>query len=334
MLDNSFNELISMIEKRRMNAYLKINEEEIMLNFEVGEFIDKLIKNANYGDKVVDSISNHMKEKYPHMTGYDRRSLYRKVDFYNAYKNNEKALELAIKTSWSNNILILGNTKTEDERLFYLSLAVKEKYTKRELDRQIDSNYYGRYISSPDLALPSLTPTIDEDDYPNTRILDIYSLEFLDLPNQYKEKDFKDAILANMKDFILEIGKDFTFIREEYKVHVGKQDFYIDLLFYNRTLSCLVAFELKVGPYKAEYASKMSLYLEALDREVKKDHENPSVGVILCTSKDKDVVEYSMSKSMSQTLVSEYTLKLIDKKLLENKLKEVKRIIEISEQLF
>ena len=170
MLDNNFNELISMIEKRRMNAYLKINEEEIMLNFEVGEFIDKLVKNANCGDKIVDSIVNYMKTNYPNMNGYDRRSLYRKVDFYNAYKDNNKALELAIKLSWSNNILILGNTKTDEERLFYLALSVKEKYTKRELDRQIDSNYYGRYISSPDLALPSLISTILSK-YQNTRYL-------------------------------------------------------------------------------------------------------------------------------------------------------------------
>ena len=176
--------------------------------------------------------------------------------------------------------------------------------------------------------LPTVNKTVDEDDYPNTRILDTYSLEFLDLPNEFSEKDLKNAIIKNLKDFILEVGKDFTFIGNEYRVQVGNHDFFIDLLFYNRELSCLVAFELKLGEFKAEYLGKMNLYLEALDRDIKKENENPSVGIILCSSKDKDVVEYSLSKNMSQTLISEYKLKLIDKKLLENKLGEMKKILE------
>ena len=126
----------------------------------------------------------------------------------------------------------------------------------------------------------------------------------------------------------LEVGKDFTFIGDEYKVQVWSHDFFIDLLFYNRELSCLVAFELKLGEFKAEYLGKMNLYLEALDRDVKKEQENPSVGVILCSSKDEDVVEYTISKNMSQTMISEYKLKLIDKKLLETKLKEMKNLID------
>ena len=126
----------------------------------------------------------------------------------------------------------------------------------------------------------------------------------------------------------LEVGKDFTIIWDEYRVQVGNHDFFIDLLFYNRELSCLVAFELKLGEFKAEYLGKMNLYLEVLDRDVKKEQENPSVGVILCSSKDEDVVEYLISKNMSQTMISEYKLKLIDKKLLETKLKEMKNLID------
>ena len=176
--------------------------------------------------------------------------------------------------------------------------------------------------------LPSIKKTVDEDDYPNTRILDTYSLEFLNLPNEFSENDLKKSIISNLKEFILEVGKDFTFIDDEFKIQVGNHDFFIDLLFYNRELSCLVAFELKLGEFKAEYLGKMNLYLEALDRDVKKKNENPSVGIILCSSKDKDVVEYSMNKNMSKTMISEYKLKLIDKKLLRAKLNEVKRLVE------
>lgn len=145
--------------------------------------------------------------------------------------------------------------------------------------------------------LPTVNKTVDEDDYPNTRILDTYSLEFLDLPNEFSEKDLKNAIIKNLKDFILEVGKDFTFIGDEYRVQVGNHDFFIDLLFYNRELSCLVAFELKLGEFKAEYLGKMNLYLEALDRDVKKEQENPSVGVILCSSKDEMLLNIQLVKT-------------------------------------
>ena len=285
-------------------------------------------KKANIGDKITTKAAAFMKNNYPNIKGFTKRNIERMVQFYKIYKDDEIATPLVTQLSWSNNLLILSGTKTKEERYFYLQLAVKNKYSKRELDRQISSSYYERYLLSDGKQLPFITKTIDEDDYPNTRILDTYSLEFLDLLENFSENDLRNSIINNLKNFILEIGKDFTFRSNEYRVQVGNHDFFIDLLFYNRELSCLVAFELKLGEYKAEYLGKMSLYLEALDRDIKKENENPSVGIILCSSKDKEVVEYSMSKNMSQTLISEYKLKLIDKKILENKLKEVKNLFD------
>ena len=153
--------------------------------------------------------------------------------------------------------------------------------------------------------------------------MDSYVLEFLDLPEQYSESNLKKAIIGNLKNFILEFGKDFTFIGEEYRVQVGGQDFYIDLLFYNRALSCLVPIELKIGKFKPEHIGQINFYLEALDRDVKKPNENPSVGVILCATKDDAIVEYALSRSLSPTMVADYTLKLPDKKLLEDKIREI-----------
>lgn len=328
MLDVDFNQIIELIEKRKNNAYKKVNEEMILLYLEVGRFLYELKENSGYGDKITTKAADFMKNNYPAIKGFTKRNIERMVQFYSTYKDDEIASPLVTQLSWTNNLLILSGAKTKEERHFYLQLSIKNNYSKRELDRQITSSYYERYMLSDGKQLPSTTKTIDEDDYPNTRILDTYSLEFLDLPNEYTEKDLKNAIIKNLKDFILEVGKDFTFIDNEYRVQVGNHDFFIDLLFYNRELSCLVAFELKLGEFKAEYLGKMSLYLEALDRDVKKPQENPSVGIILCSSKDKDVVEYSLSKNMSQTLISEYKLKLIDKKLLETKLKEMKSLIE------
>ena len=330
MIEVNFNRIIELIEQRKNNAYMKINEELILMYLDVGNFLYDLQQKSKYGDKITTKAAEYMKNNHPNIRGFTKRNIERMIQFYKTYKDDEIATPLVTQLSWTNNLLILSATKTKDERYFYLNLAVKNKYSKRELDRQISSSYYERYLLSDGKQLPSIKKTIDEDDYPNTRILDTYSLEFLNLPEQFSENDLRNSIINNLKSFILEIGKDFTFIGDEYKVQVGNRDFFIDLLFYNRELSCLVAFELKLGEYKAEYLGKMNLYLEALDRDVKKENENPSVGIILCSSKDKDVVEYSISKNMSQTLISEYKLKLIDKKLLENKLKEVKNLIDIS----
>ena len=245
--------------------------------------------------------------------------------FYELYKDNQKVSTLLTQLSWSNHLKIMSACKSMDERIFYMNMCISEKYSARELARQIDSGYYERYM----LSQKPIAPAIDESKQATGNIfLDNYVLDFLDVPDAVSEHDLQKSIIRNLKNFILEIGKDFTFIGEEYRVQVGNHDYYIDLLFYHRGLSCLVAFELKIGEFKPEYVGKINLYLEALDREVKKDNENPSVGVILCASKDDEVVEFALSRSLSPTMVSEYKLKLIDKKLLQKKLKEY---IELAE---
>jgi predicted nuclease of restriction endonuclease-like (RecB) superfamily len=324
----NFSEIISMIETRRNNAYKKVNEELISLYWDFGKYVSEKVNYSNWGDKIVDKLVEFMKREYPTMRGFNKRGIYRMKQFYETYKDFPFVSPLVTQISWTNNLLILSGTNSIEEKEFYIKMCIKNNYSKRELDRQISSGYFHRYMLADGKANQSLSKTVGEEDYPNTKILDTYSLEFLDLPNNYSEKDLKKAIISNMRDFILEIGKDFSFVGEEYRVQVGNEDFYIDLLFYNRTLSCLVAFELKIGKFKPEYISKMDFYLEALDRQEKKENENPSVGVILCASKDEQVVEYAMSRSMSPTMVSQYTLKLIDKKLLEEKLKEINDIVE------
>lgn len=317
-----------MIEFRKNNAYKRVNEEMILLYLDVGKYLYELQQNGKFGDKITTKAANYMKNNYPNIKGFTKRNIERMVQFYKIYKNDKIATPLVTQISWTNNLLIISGSKTKKERHFYLKLAIKNNYSKRELSRQIASSYYERYLLSNGNQLQTCKKIIDEDGYPSTRILDIYSLEFLDLPIKFSENDLRKSIINNLKSFILEVGKDFIFIEDEYRIQVGNHDFFIDLLFFNRELSCLVAFELKLGEFKAEYLGKMNLYLEALDRDKKKENENPSVGVILCSSKDKDVVEYSLGKNMSQTMISEYKLKLIDKKLLEYKLNEVKNLIE------
>lgn len=254
----------------------------------------------------------------PGVKGFNRRGLYRMKQFYETYKDDEFVTPLVTQISWTNHLLILSGAKSAEERHFCMALCAKEHYSKREPERQIDSAYYERYMLSAKKLVPESVPQ----DVRGS-ILDTYVLEFLDLPEQFSERNLRKAITDNLKQFILEFGKDFTFIGEEYRIQVGGQDFYIDLLFYNRALSCLVPIELKIENFKPEHIGQINFYLEALDRAVKRPKENPSVGVILCAGKDDAVVEYALSRSMSPTLVSDYTLHLSDKKLLQNKLREL-----------
>ncbi|MFQ6332807.1 PDDEXK nuclease domain-containing protein [Methylophilus sp. 3sh_L] len=156
-----------------------------------------------------------------------------------------------------------------------------------------------------------------------TTFKDSYVLEFLGLPETHSESDLQKALTQHIKAFILELGNDFIFMGEEYRLQVGNQDFYIDLLFYHRGLAALVAFELKIGQFSPEHMGQLNFYLEALDRDVKKPHENPSIGVLLCRDKDDEVVEYALSRNLSPALVAQYQLQLPDKKLIQAKLHEL-----------
>ena len=316
--NNDFGAVISIIENAKGRALKAVNAELINMYWEVGEYLSKLCAESSFGDKVVDEVADYIAEANPTIKGFNRRGLYRMRQFYETYKDDEFVTPLVTQISWTNHLLIMSKSKTKEERDFYIALAAKEHYSKRELERQLDSAYYERYVLSSGKQPPELVTQKVR----NT-ILDTYVLEFLDLPEQYSERNFRKAIIENLKNFILEFGKDFTFIGEEYRVQVGGQDFFIDLLFYNRALSCLVPIELKIGKFKPEHIGQINFYLEALDRDVKKPNENPSVGLILCASKDDAVVEYALSRSMSPTLVSDYTLCLPDKQILKDKLQEL-----------
>jgi len=316
--NNNFSNIISIIEAAKQRAIKAVNAELINMYWEVGKYLSSLVENSSFGDKVIDEIAAYIAENNPTIKGFNRRGLYRMKQFYETYKDDEIVTPLVTQISWTNHLLIMSGSKSAEERRFYIELCIKNNYSKRELERQIDSAYYQRYMLSAKKPLPENVPSTVRGN-----ILDSYVLEFLNLPEQYSENNLKKAIIGNLKNFILEFGKDFTFIGEEYRVQVGGQDFYIDLLFYNRALSCLVPIELKIGKFKPEHIGQLNFYLEALDRDVKKSNENPSVGVILCATKDDAVVEYALSRSMSPTMVADYTLQLPDKKLLEEKLREI-----------
>ncbi len=327
-LESHFIEIYRLINKSRTKALAAVNTELIDLYMEIGKYISIKISNEEWGKSVVKNLSEYLNKIEPNLKGFSSQNLWRMKQFYEAYSSNQNILPLVREISWTNNMIILSKTETEKEREFYIRLSIKEHLSKRELERQINSSVFERTILSKQKLSPpvrEIYPTADKE------FKDRYLLDFLSLPETFTEKNLRRSIIKNLKKFILEFGKDFTFVGEEYRIQVGKKDFYIDLLFYHRELQCLVAIELKTTDFKPEYMGKMEFYLEALDNDVKKQHEKPSVGLILCKSKDEKIVEYALNRTFSPTLIAQYKTKLIDKKLLETKLDEFFELGETQE---
>ena len=319
-MGNRFTDIIQLIKQSRTNAIRAVNAELINLYWNIREYISKKIEQSEWGDSVVTELANFIQTNEPEIKGFSDKNIWRMKQFYETYKDFPKLSPLVREISWTNNLLIFSRCKTIEEMEFYLKIVKQENYSKRELDRQISASFFERTM----IGNSKLSPLEREsnNDFSNA-FKDSYVFEFLNLADPHSESDLQHGLVRQMKNFILELGKDFLFIGEEYKLQVGNSDFYIDLLFYHRGLQCLVAFELKADKFKPDHLGQLNFYLEALDRDIKKSNENPSIGVLLCKDKDSEVVEYALSRSLSPTMVSEYKTQLPDKKLLQQKLHEL-----------
>ena len=239
--------------------------------------------------------------------------------FYEAYQGDDKVAPLVRLLPWTHNLIILSQSKRAEEREFYLRMAAQEKWGKRELERQFKTALFERVVLNP----VKVSPVVRQS-HPLAlgAFKDAYMVEFLGLPEGHSESDLHRGLLAKLNAFLIELGRDFCFVGSEFPVQVGGRDFALDLLFFHRGLNCLVAIELKVGRFEPEYLGKLSFYLEALDRDARKPHENPAIGVLLCASKDDEVVEYALSRSASPALIAQYQTQLPHKALLQSKLHE------------
>lgn len=224
-------------------------------------------------------------------------------------------------------LVLLSKNKEAQETLFYLQKSITDKLTVKQLEREINSSSYERTILGKQML--SVLPA--QMKLPEKLFKDPYIFEFLDLPDGHSEKDFEKAITSNLQKFILEIGKGFTYMGEQFRVQVGNRDFRTDLLFYHRDLQCLVLFELKIQDFEPEFLGKLNFYLEALDRDVKRPNENPSIGILLCKRKGTEVLNYAMARNISPAIVAEYETKLIDRKVLTNKLHQLANLLNKKE---
>jgi len=368
-----FEEIVRLIEESRNRAFQKVNEELVLLYFTVGKTVSVRVAEGTWGEKTVDELSSYILNRFPGLSGFTRRGLYRMKQFYETYFSGSECFKLwlevqgtvqpsqivspvatQIKTgkktdnqivsplatqlqvadnkhdifvttlltqiTWSNHMEILSGGKTPEEKLFYLLLSAKDKLNKLELRRQIKTASFARsMLAKNQNKIVSVLPT----QFPTNIFKDPYIFEFLDLPDGHSENDLEKALVKNLQKFILEIGKGFTYMGNQFRLQVGNRDFYTDLLFYHRDLQCLVLFELKIQEFEPEFLGKLNFYLEALDRDVKRPHEKPSIGVLLCKGKDNEVVEYSMARNTSPAMIADYETKLIPKQLLTSKLTQL-----------
>jgi predicted nuclease of restriction endonuclease-like (RecB) superfamily len=315
-----FAEISALITAARHRAMQAVNTTLIDLYWQVGQTISRKIEQAQWGDGVVVQLAEHLAQTQPGLRGFTRSNLFRMRKFYETYCDDTKVAPLVRLLPWSHNLIILNQSQRSEEREFYLQQAVREKWGKRELERQFKTALFERTV----LSSAKLSPLVTQM-HPDALSVfkDSYLVEFLDLPQDHSEADLHQGLLQQLKQFLIELGRDFCFVGSEYPLQVGGRDFALDLLFFHRGLNCLVAIELKVGRFEPEYLGKLGFYLEALDRDVKKPHEQAAIGVLLCANKDEEVVEYALSRSLSPALIAAYQTQLPDKALLQAKLHEL-----------
>lgn len=318
-IQQQFSHITRLISEAKERAYQAVNRELVMLYWNIGEYLHQQVSTQAWGKAVVKDLAAFIAQTEPNVKGFSAQNLWRMKQFYETYKDEPKLAPLGREISWTHHKLIMP-CKTLQEREFYLRLTLKERLSKRELERQINSSYYERVMLG-NVKFAPIKSVLPQD---ITNVFkDTYVLELLNLPDKHHEQDLQKAIAQNIAKFLLEFGRDFAFMGEEYPLQVGNQDFAVDLVFYHRKLRCLVAIELKIERFKPEHLGQLNFYLEALDRDIKTETENPSIGILLCKGKDDTVVEYALSRTLSPALVADYQTKLPNKALLQQKWEEI-----------
>ena len=319
-IETSFAEVVGLIERARQRAYQAVNTELVGLYWQIGQYVSRKLAAAEWGEGVVDRLAQHLARTMPGLRGFSVQNLWRMRQFNETYRDDPKLSALVRVLPWTHNLIILGQSKRPEEREFYLRMAVQEKWSSRELERQFRLGAFEQAVLAP----PKLSAALRElhGESATGFFKDAYSVEFLNLPVDHSEADLHRGLLSQLRVFLIELGRDFCFIGSEFPVQVGGRDFALDLLFFHRGLNCLVAVELKVDRFEPEHLGKLNFYLEALDRDVRKPHENPAIGLLLCASKDSEVVEYALSRTLSPALVAQYQTQLPDKQMLVAKLHE------------
>ena len=307
MLEEDFKKIIGNIKEEILNAQIKaiqqINSNLIMLYFRLGKIVSE---NKKYGNNFTKQVSIELKLTFPNIKGFSERNIRSMRLFYEEYKDDVIWQQLVAKLPWGHNLLLIEKIKDKNIRKIYAENAIKNGWSRNVLALQIDAEFHKR-IGKSDNNFSLLLPP-NNSDLVNNTLKDPYIFEFISLNNNYKEQELENNMVSKIKDVLLELGKGFSFVGNQYKISVNNQDFYIDLLFYHLELRCYIVVELKAGEFKPEYVGQIGFYVTAVDKLLKKEYDNPTIGLLLCREKNRVTVDWSLQSVNVPIGVSTYKL--------------------------
>ena len=328
MLDKDYisflNEIKNKIKTAQIKAVIKVNEELLRLYWDIVKMIISKQKESKWGDGIIEKISNDLKKEFPNMKGFSVRNLKYMKQWYLFYEKGQQVVAQIFQIPWGHNIAIITKCKTIDEAIFYVNKSIENGYSRAVLVHQIESDLYKRNqqtINNFDKKLPTL-----QSDLAKEQLKDPYCFDFLTLSEKYNEKELEDALMDNLTNFLLELGHGFAFVGRQYRLEIDGDEFFIDLLFYHIKLKSYVVVELKTTKFKPEYAGKLNFYVTAVDNILKDKNDNPTIGILICKSKNNTVVEYALNNINTPLSVSEYKLSKELPKALKNALPSIEEI--------
>ncbi len=299
-------EIKARIREAQLEALRAVNKRLIDLYWNLGKMIVERQEAHGWGKSVVEKLATELQKEFPSQQGFSSRNLWNMRDFYLELSKNEILQPLVAEISWSKNIIIFSKCKDELQREFYLRMTKKFGWTKDVLIHQVENKSYEKYLlnqTSFDQTLPDAL--INQ---AKLAVKDEYTFDFLELSAEHSEYELEQAILKKIRSFLIEMGGNFAFIGNQYRLKVGEKDYSIDLLLFHRRLRCLVAIDLKIGEFEPEHKGKMEFYLTVLNDQVKLPEENDAIGIVICKNKDKTVVEYALKSTTHPIGVASYTL--------------------------
>ena len=303
---NFFHEIKRRIRDRQYEALRSVNRELVRLYWEIGELIHYKQETLGWGKSVVETLARDLQSEFAGRNGFSANNLWLMRQFYCEYVDKPNLQSMIGEISWTKNLVIFGRCKDDLEREFYLRATARYGWTTAVLKHQVDNKSYEKYL----LNQTNFDATVPDEIKAQAMLAvkDHYTFDFLDLADQHSERDLEQSLVKNLRAFLSELGGAFAFIGNQYRLEVGGQEYFIDLLLFHRRLRCLVVIELKIGDFKPEHKGKMEFYLEALDCQEKMEGENPPIGIIICRYKNKTVVEYALRTASRPIGVATYTI--------------------------
>ena len=330
---NDYAGLLAEVKERvraaRYAALKAVNKELVSLYWDIGRMIAERQADGAYGDAIVEQLAHDLRAEFPGVSGFSRRNVFYMREFYLLYRDLPKVQPLVAQIGWTHNLLILQRCKDPLEREFYIRMTRKFGWTKNVLIHQIENQSYEKSLLGQTNFDQALTPKLRAQ--AELAVRDEYTFDFLGLGDEHSERELETALIARVEDFLRAMGGMFAFMGSQFRLEVGGEEFFIDLLLFHRRLRCLVAIELKVGKFRPEFVGKMQFYLTALDRQVREESEGPSIGIILCKEKNRTVVEYALHDAKKPIGVATYRVSRQLPKELEGQLpspQEIARLLE------